>query len=366
MAMTVVAAGPAALLVLPSPLQKALRLLPCCSRPPRASLLSSPWLPSVGGMCHVAVEALKRREGGGEAVRAGAIADKNVAETVKNIVELARRASLRRSVMHTNFVSPPVVKEATMALERLADIKAVSQGGYPQAERCRLSVGHPDDLDAIPNAVSAVRISGNFEFQPCSHGDFLGAILSTGVMRDKVGDILLQVCSTCSYTRIIIIVVVIILLRSCFPFDDGGDALGLFAGNLNSGSLGSSPSNIHSAHDISVERRREEKRSRRRQLRQQPPWTSEPTFVGSAGSRHRPRPSLSPLSSGSSLHDAGRGIKEEASEPGQAGSTLPATVPGLLQYRRCTRSSYRTASVEGLSELSFTCRLRRCGRLAEF
>jgi RNA-binding protein YlmH len=28
--------------------------------------------------------------------------------------------------------------------------------------------------------------------EPCSHGDFLGAILGTGITRDKVGDILLQ------------------------------------------------------------------------------------------------------------------------------------------------------------------------------
>lgn len=36
-------------------------------------------------------------------------------------------------------------------------------------------------------------ISGNFRLEPCSHGDFLGAILGTGITREKVGDILLQV-----------------------------------------------------------------------------------------------------------------------------------------------------------------------------
>jgi len=28
--------------------------------------------------------------------------------------------------------------------------------------------------------------------EPCSHGDFLGAILGAGITREKVGDILLQ------------------------------------------------------------------------------------------------------------------------------------------------------------------------------
>lgn len=41
--------------------------------------------------------------------------------------------------------------------------------------------------------VSFISISGKFEFEPCSHGDFLGAILNTGIVRDKLGDIILQV-----------------------------------------------------------------------------------------------------------------------------------------------------------------------------
>jgi hypothetical protein len=36
-------------------------------------------------------------------------------------------------------------------------------------------------------------ISGNFWSEPCSHGDFIGAILGTGITWGKVGDILLKV-----------------------------------------------------------------------------------------------------------------------------------------------------------------------------
>lgn len=42
-------------------------------------------------------------------------------------------------------------------------------------------------------AFSFTSISGNFGFETCTHGDFLGSILGTGIVRDKVGDILLQV-----------------------------------------------------------------------------------------------------------------------------------------------------------------------------
>lgn len=120
------------------------------------------------------------------------VGDKNTIEDVKRIVELAKRASLRREVLDTDFLTPPVLKESMLVLERLADLKIVAQGGYPEAERCRLSVGHPEALTSDPDNVAALSISGNFSFQPCSHGDFLGAILGTGIARNKLGDILLQ------------------------------------------------------------------------------------------------------------------------------------------------------------------------------
>ncbi|XP_024034353.1 uncharacterized protein LOC18053701 isoform X7 [Citrus clementina] len=120
------------------------------------------------------------------------VGDKNAIEEVKHILEMARRASSRREVLHSDFLTPPVLKESMMALEKLADVKAVAQGGYPQAERCRLSVGHPELLTSDPDIVAALSITGNFGFQPCSHGDFLGSILGTGIAREKIGDIILQ------------------------------------------------------------------------------------------------------------------------------------------------------------------------------
>ncbi|XP_047967517.1 putative RNA-binding protein YlmH isoform X2 [Salvia hispanica] len=109
------------------------------------------------------------------------VGDKDTVEDVKRVLEMANRASLRRVTLHTDFLTPPVLKESMLALEKIADIKMVSQGGYPEAERCRLSVGHPDVLTSDPDIVAAL-----------SHGDFLGAILGTGIVRDKLGDIILQ------------------------------------------------------------------------------------------------------------------------------------------------------------------------------
>ncbi|XP_010916069.3 uncharacterized protein [Elaeis guineensis] len=150
---------------------------------PLATLARSP----SRGICQIA-HALKP---GADSLLQG-VGDKNVAEAVKNILDMARRASSRREILHTDFLPPPAVKESMSALEKLSDIRAVAQGGYPQAERCRISVGHSDAMTTDPDVVAALSISGNFGFEACSHGDFLGAILGTGIVREKIGDILLQ------------------------------------------------------------------------------------------------------------------------------------------------------------------------------
>ncbi|KAM5586051.1 putative RNA-binding protein YlmH [Rosa sericea] len=157
----------------------------------QTTLLTFPPTPrltsSASGLCHLA-QAVK----GDVAELLKGVGDKTVIEEVKRILEMARRASSRREILHTNFLTPPVMKESMVALTKLADLKAVFQGGYPQAERCRISVGHPDVLTSDPDIIAALSITGNFGFQPCSHGDFLGAILGTGIAREKVGDVILQ------------------------------------------------------------------------------------------------------------------------------------------------------------------------------
>ncbi|KAF8391335.1 hypothetical protein HHK36_023639 [Tetracentron sinense] len=149
--------------------------------------LTAPWSSSVSGICHVA-HAIR----GDADVLLKGVGDKNAIEAVKHILEMARRASSRREVLQTDFLTPPVLKESMLVLEKLVDVKAVAHGGFPQAERCRLSVGHAEVMTTVPDIVAALSITGNFGFQPCSHGDFLGAILGTGIAREKLGDILLQ------------------------------------------------------------------------------------------------------------------------------------------------------------------------------
>ncbi|GAB2284510.1 hypothetical protein Dimus_018964 [Dionaea muscipula] len=120
------------------------------------------------------------------------VGDASTQEEVKNILRLAERASMWREVIYTNFLTPPILMESMMALEKFSDVKVVAHGGYPQAERCRLSFSHPDVLVNPSDVVAAFSITGNFGFKPCSHGDFLGSILGTGITREKLGDLILK------------------------------------------------------------------------------------------------------------------------------------------------------------------------------
>ncbi|KAA0058821.1 putative RNA-binding protein YlmH isoform X1 [Cucumis melo var. makuwa] len=139
------------------------------------------------GICQL-VQAVK----GDIDVLLNGVGDKGVIVDVKQILVMAKRSLSRREVLHTNFLTPPVVKESMLAIQKLADVKAIAQGGYPEAERCRISVGHSDELTSDPDIISALSITGNFTFHPCSHGDFLGSILGTGIAREKLGDIIIQ------------------------------------------------------------------------------------------------------------------------------------------------------------------------------
>lgn len=115
-------------------------------------------------------------------------------------VSHASSAAVQWAVQHTDFLTPPAKEDLLMVLTRLADVGVVVSGGYLQAERCRLSVGHAEALDLFPQdngmgypgAVAAVRVFGNFSFSSASHGDFLGAVLGTGIKRERVGDIIVQ------------------------------------------------------------------------------------------------------------------------------------------------------------------------------
>lgn len=112
-------------------------------------------------------------------------------DCLTRILDQAEQALKTWEVVVTDFLSPPERVEAEALFRRLTDVHILGWGGYPQAERQRLAIARSDlPLDPSHIPLTLVGLAGNFMFDPATHRDFLGALLSTGLVRDKVGDIL--------------------------------------------------------------------------------------------------------------------------------------------------------------------------------
>jgi photosystem II S4 domain protein len=112
-------------------------------------------------------------------------------ETLTRVLDQADQALRTWEVVVTDFLSPPELMEAQGLFQRLTDVQFVAWGGYPQAERQRGAIARselPLDTSQVPLAL--LDIAGNFLFDTATHRDFLGSLLGTGLVREKVGDII--------------------------------------------------------------------------------------------------------------------------------------------------------------------------------
>jgi photosystem II S4 domain protein len=112
-------------------------------------------------------------------------------ETVARVIDQAEKAIKTWEVVVSDFLSPPELAEVQRAFGRLTEVQLLAWGGYPQAERQRVAIARSDlPLDTAQVELAAIEIAGNFLFDPATHRDFLGSLLGTGIVREKVGDII--------------------------------------------------------------------------------------------------------------------------------------------------------------------------------
>lgn len=112
-------------------------------------------------------------------------------ETGARLVDLAEQALRTWEVAVSDFLSPPDLADAGRAFDRLSELSLTTAGGYPQAERRRVAIARSElPLDASMVPLAALDLAGNFLFDSATHRDFLGAMLGTGLVREKTGDIL--------------------------------------------------------------------------------------------------------------------------------------------------------------------------------
>ncbi len=112
-------------------------------------------------------------------------------EEIARVIDKAEQGIKNWEVAVTDFLSPPVLAEVRDIFQNLTEIEALPWGGYPQAERQRVGLARPDiPLDESQIELAVLDIAGNFLFDSATHRDFLGSILGTGIVREKVGDII--------------------------------------------------------------------------------------------------------------------------------------------------------------------------------
>ena len=112
-------------------------------------------------------------------------------ESAARVIDQAEQAIKTWEVVCSDFLAPPELADVQQMFQRLTDVHLLTWGGYPQAERQRVAIARSElPLEQHQVAIAALDISGNFLFDPASHRDFLGAILGTGLVRDRVGDII--------------------------------------------------------------------------------------------------------------------------------------------------------------------------------
>jgi photosystem II S4 domain protein len=108
-----------------------------------------------------------------------------------HILDQAEQAIRTWESVTTDFLSPPELFEAQGLFKRLTEVHHLATGGYPQAERQRMMITRselPLEGQGVPLAL--LDVAGNFLFDTATHRDFLGALLGTGIVREKVGDII--------------------------------------------------------------------------------------------------------------------------------------------------------------------------------
>lgn len=106
------------------------------------------------------------------------------------INDLAEKAIRDQEPQWTGFLEPPDREQAQAVLSWNPQVRFNAFGGYAKAERRRMVI-YPDYyiVETIQPALAFLEITVKSP-EPLGHRDYLGAILSLGIKREKLGDLL--------------------------------------------------------------------------------------------------------------------------------------------------------------------------------
>lgn len=121
------------------------------------------------------------------------IKDIDLKNKMFKVIDKANACLKHYDVKCTDFLNPYEIKNAISILNSFSDIKYSVDGGYDKAERKVIFIyPYYMEYSDIEKPLEIVKIEGNFKFKQISHKDYLGAILNLGIVREKIGDIIIN------------------------------------------------------------------------------------------------------------------------------------------------------------------------------
>ncbi len=106
------------------------------------------------------------------------------------LIDLAQQALKSRKYKLSNFLTPYEQEIAGAIANSFGELKVEFDGGFAGAERQRAAFCHDDFAGTPVFELEVIDAKWNGEFARLSHRDVLGSIMSLGVEREYVGDII--------------------------------------------------------------------------------------------------------------------------------------------------------------------------------
>lgn len=113
--------------------------------------------------------------------------DKNLISSIFNKMQIVEKTN--KIIFTNDFLSPAIWNQISTICENYK-VKAYSNGIFKDADRRMVSFSPYDEPVIYP--INLLRISNNSKFSTLDHKDYLGAIMSLGIKREKLGDLIIQ------------------------------------------------------------------------------------------------------------------------------------------------------------------------------
>lgn len=121
------------------------------------------------------------------------IKDTDLKNKMFKIIDKANGCLRNYDVRYSDFLNPFEVENAKAILNSNCDLKYTIDGGYDESER-KIVFIYPFymEYEDMNETLKFIQVEGNFKFKSISHKDYLGSLLSLGIKREKIGDIIIH------------------------------------------------------------------------------------------------------------------------------------------------------------------------------